>query len=174
VGFTSFSSQGSKELNHNFTRSMAARGWSWLFNHGFFRQVCEAQGAVSRGLLEAYVLTLPREIYQEFFTVTRSGQDEFWHRWKKFYGVSLRRVGGVKQYVPGDYKERVANYNGCTWVVQVMDTRVNQGFKKRVRLLYIKWRAEQIQKKDFGAKPKREDVMSWVMEAWHEFPGMIT
>ena len=60
----------------------------------FFREVREAHGAVSRGLMEAFILTLPPEVYQDYFTITQSGQDEFWFRWRRFYGLTYRRFSG--------------------------------------------------------------------------------
>lgn len=78
----------------------------------FFLEVREAHGAVSRGLMESYMLSLPEDVRQEYFSITRSGQDEFWQRWRKFYGLTYRRFSGVKQYVPGDFETRLKVYKG--------------------------------------------------------------
>jgi len=53
----------------------------------FFLQGREAHGAVSSGLMEAFIFTFPPEVYQDYFTITRSGQDEFFQRCRKFFGL---------------------------------------------------------------------------------------
>ena len=43
----------------------------WVAMDVFFRQVREAHGAVSRNLLEAFAMSLPDVVKQDYFTVTR-------------------------------------------------------------------------------------------------------
>lgn len=77
----------------------------------FFNRIREAHGAVSRDLLESYAMTLPAEIVKDHFTTNPSSRDDFWTKWKRRYGLTYRRISGVKQYVPTDADDRIAIFN---------------------------------------------------------------
>lgn len=78
----------------------------------FFTNIRDLHGGVSRGLLEAYALTLPDDVKKDYFQVNRTSQDDFWKRWRTFYDVVYRRVSGLKQYVPTDNSTRIETFNG--------------------------------------------------------------
>ncbi len=59
---------------------------------------------------------------------------------------------------------------GCTSVCQVMDIVVNRPFKAHVRNAYISWRATQITAQQPWVAPKRNQVIDWVLDSWHQFP----
>ena len=101
----------------------------------FFREVRDAQGAVSRGLLDCFIPSLPARVTQDFFKITRSGRDEVWQRWRRFYGTTYRRISGVKQYIPGDYETRVASYNAL-----LRSLNEQQGFRSFVCGDETRWR----------------------------------
>lgn len=82
----------------------------WKAVYDFFVEVREANGPVSRDLLESFMLTLAPGIVKDFFQITSSGRDEFWKRWRTWYGVVYRRAAGVKQYIPGDSQQRVETF----------------------------------------------------------------
>ena len=56
-------------------------------------------------------------------------------------------------------------------MLQVMDVAVNKGFKSKVRDALLKWCAREIQEQRFNTKPKRSDVIEWVLNAWETFPS---
>ena len=79
--------------------------------HEFFMQVRDAHGAVTRGLLEEFAAGLPPEITHTFMSKGAYRRDEFFSRWRKWYGIVYRRVTGVKQYLPHDHPERIRTFH---------------------------------------------------------------
>ncbi len=68
--------------------------------------------------------------------------------------LSFLRSSGIDViFIPG----------GCTGICHVMDVVVNRPFKNAIRASLTSWRAEQI-------RPKRSDVIGWVMDAWDNLP----
>ena len=63
----------------------------------FFVRVRDAQGAVSRSLLESYIVSLPQDIQLDLMSMKVHRRDEFFTRWRRFYRVVYRRITGVKQ-----------------------------------------------------------------------------
>ena len=55
--------------------------------HDFFVLVRDAQGAVSRKLLESFITTLPPEIQLDLMTLKEHRRDEFFTRWRRWYRV---------------------------------------------------------------------------------------
>ena len=56
----------------------------------FFCNIRDANGAVTKGLLQAYVVSLPDEIKKDFLSVNRTSQEDFWKRWQTAYGLTHR------------------------------------------------------------------------------------
>ena len=92
----------------------------------FFVAIRDAQGAVTRQLLHAFVATLPREVQHNFMNAGEKRHDRFFRRWRRFHNVVDRRVSGVppdmftitspshlgvQQMLPTDYEERVFDFH---------------------------------------------------------------
>jgi len=54
-----------------------------------------------------------------------------------------------------------------------MDVYVIRAVKDNVRLAHMKWKGEQIQKKELEKKPNCDLVMEWVTTAWEHVPGKL-
>ena len=91
----------------------------------FFCMIRDAQGAVSRGLLEEYISSSPAEVQLDLMQKGDHRRDKFSCRWRAHYHVVYRRITAVKQFLPDDYTKRVATFhcllrliymiNKCVW-----------------------------------------------------------
>ena len=57
----------------------------------FFIRVRDAQGAVSRSLLESYIASLPQDIQLDLMSLKVHRRDEFFTRWRRWYRIVYRR-----------------------------------------------------------------------------------
>ena len=76
----------------------------------FFVLVRDANGAVTRGLLEEFITGLPKEVQCDLMAMSAHRRDEFFSRWRRWYKIVYRRVTGVKQYLPEDYHARIRKF----------------------------------------------------------------
>jgi hypothetical protein len=76
----------------------------------FFEAIRDAQGSVSRGLLEEYVLTLPEDTQLDLMEGRDKRRDEFFARWKRQYNLVYRNISGTTQFLPADYDEKVTKF----------------------------------------------------------------
>ena len=80
--------------------------------HEFYVLIRDAQGAVTRALLEQFILGLPQEIQRDLMSKGEHRRDEFFARWRRWYKIVYRRVTGVKQFLPDDYQLKLRKFNG--------------------------------------------------------------
>jgi hypothetical protein len=78
--------------------------------HAFFVLVRDAEGVVTRALLEQFIASLPEDIQLDLMRLREHRRDEFFARWRRWYKVVYRRVTGAKQFLPADYATRVSNF----------------------------------------------------------------
>eukprot|EP00667_Euglena_gracilis_P028014 EG_transcript_35310 len=78
--------------------------------HNFFVLVRDAEGVVTRALLEEFITSLPPEVQLDLMALKEHRRDEFFARWRRWYRVVYRRVTGAKQFLPSDYTTRANNF----------------------------------------------------------------
>jgi hypothetical protein len=78
----------------------------------FFCLIRDAQGAVSRSLLEEYIASTPANVQLDLMQKGDHRRDEFFSRWRDHYNVVYRRITGFKQFLPDDYTKRIETFHG--------------------------------------------------------------